>query len=104
MPVKNNSEGFRKVLRKPGYHTVKGLAPGCMTSACFAVHSMAAMAESGLDLYYSLPILSEYLGHQSLEATDKYVRLTSEMYPGLLNDADTICSYAFPELAADEND
>jgi len=56
------------------------------------------MAENGLDLYYSLPILSEYLGHQSLEATDKYVRLTSEMYPGLLNQVAGICSEVFPEV------
>ncbi len=99
-------EWFRKVLRNAGIsHGGKGLGPRLHDIRhAFAVHSMAAMAESGLDLYYSLPILSEYLGHQSLEATDKYVRLTSEMYPGLLNDADTICSYAFPELAADEND
>lgn len=56
------------------------------------------MAESGLDLYYSLPILSEYLGHQSLEATDKYVRLVSDMYPGLLSKVNNICAYAFPEV------
>jgi len=99
-------EWFRKVLRNAGIsHGGKGLGPRLHdVRQTFAVHSLAAMAESGLDLYYSLPVLSEYLGHQSLEATDKYVRLTSEMYPGLLNDADNICSYAFPELAADEND
>ena len=28
------------------------------------------MSESELDLYYSLPILSTYLGHQSLDATE----------------------------------
>jgi len=64
---------------------------------------MAAMSESGLDLYYSLPILSEYLGHQSLEATEKYVRLTSEMYPGILRDANRICSYVFPEIQENED-
>lgn len=98
-------EWFRKVLRDAGIpHGGKGLGPRLHDIRhTFAVHSMATMAESGLDLYYSLPVLSEYLGHQSLEATDKYVRLTSEMYPGLLNDANAICSYAFPELAADED-
>ena len=98
-------EWFRKVLRDAGIpHGGKGLGPRLHDLRhTFAVHSMAKMAEAGLDLYYSLPVLSEYLGHQSLEATDKYVRLTSEMYPGLLNDADTICSYAFPELPVNEN-
>lgn len=64
----------------------------------FSVHSLAEMARKGLDLYYSLPILSKYLGHSSLEATDKYVRLTSEMYPDLMQDVNSICSYVFPEV------
>ena len=56
----------------------------------FAVHSLAKMAEEGMDLYCSLPILSTYLGHQSLRATNNYVRLTSEMYPELIRKIDII--------------
>ncbi len=63
----------------------------------FSVHSLAMMAEAGIDLYCSLPILSTYLGHQSLEATNAYVRLTSEMYPGLLKDVDLVCLNVFPK-------
>jgi len=59
---------------------------------------LVTMAEAGLDLYYCLPILSAYLGHQSLEATDKYVRLTSDMYPSLLSGVNSICAYVFPEV------
>lgn len=62
----------------------------------FCVHSLAMMAESGVDLYCGLPILSTYLGHQSLESTNQYVRLTSEMYPGLLKDVDIVCFNVFP--------
>jgi len=62
----------------------------------FSVHTLAMMTESGTDLYCSLPILSAYLGHQSLEATNGYVRLTSDMYPGLLKDVDLICLNVFP--------
>jgi integrase/recombinase XerD len=62
----------------------------------FSVHSLALMAESGLDLYHSLPHLSTYLGHQSLEATDGYVRLTAEIYPGLIKKSSDICSSVFP--------
>jgi len=68
----------------------------------FSVHSLAAMSEAGLDLYYSLPILSIYLGHQSLEATEKYVRLTSDMYPELIWGVERICSYVFPEVVSYE--
>lgn len=97
-------EWFRKVLWKAGIpHGGKGQGPRLHDLRhAFSVHSLAIMAESGLDLYYSLPILSEYLGHQSLEATEKYVRLTSEMYPGLLSNVNNICSYAFPEVDSHE--
>jgi integrase/recombinase XerD len=63
-----------------------------------AVHALANMAEQGLDLYYCLPLLSKYLGHKSLEATDKYVRLTADMYPKLINDMNKICAFIFPEV------
>lgn len=64
----------------------------------FAVTSLAQMAESGVDLYYMLPILSTYLGHQSLSATDSYVRLTAEMYPGLLKSIDMVHLNVFPNV------
>lgn len=65
----------------------------------FSVHALAMMAESGVDLYCALPILSAYLGHQSLEATNVYVRLTAAMYPSLLNEVDLICLNVFPKLS-----
>jgi len=64
----------------------------------FSVHTLAKMSENGLDLYYSLPILSKYLGHKSLEATDQYVRLTEEMFPDLLKKTNDVCAYIFPEV------
>ena len=99
-------EWFRKVLWKAGiHHGGKGQGPRLHDLRhTFSVHTMAEMAKSGLDLYYTLPILSEYLGHQSLEATEKYVRLTSEMYPDLLSDINNICPYAFPEVEKHESD
>ena len=64
----------------------------------FSVHSLSMMTESGIDLYCSLPILSTYLGHQSLQATNSYVRLTAEIYPELLKDVDNICLNVFPKI------
>lgn len=68
----------------------------------FSVHSLAMMVESGIDLYCALPILSSYLGHQSLESTNSYVRLTSEIYPGLLKDVNMICLNVFPTIGTYE--
>ena len=65
----------------------------------FAVHALATMAEAGIDLYCSLPVLSTYLGHQSVKATNSYVRLTADMYPELIKKIDVICFNVFPKLS-----
>jgi len=70
----------------------------------FSCHALAKMVESGVDLYASLPVLSTYLGHQSLRSTNAYVRLTAAMYPGLLKDIDMICLNVFPNIENDEAD
>lgn len=95
---------FRKILYKAGVsHGGRGHGPRLHDLRhSFSVHSLAAMAEKGLDLYYSLPILSKYLGHGSLEATDKYVRLTADMYPEIMNEINSLCSYIFPEVNINE--
>jgi len=64
----------------------------------FCIKSMTNLSKQGKDLYYVLPILSTYIGHQSVAATDRYVRMTSEMYPDLLSQTDSICSYIYPVL------
>lgn len=64
----------------------------------FAVTSLASMAEEGIDLYASLPVLSTYLGHQSLDSTNHYVRLTANMYPSLIKDVDIVCLDVFPKI------
>lgn len=86
---------FKKCLDKAGISNTARLHDLRHT---FAVTSLAQMAESGIDLYASLPILSNYLGHQSIGATDHYVRLTSNMYPNLINDMDAVCLDVFPKF------
>jgi integrase len=91
---------FRKILyRAKISHAGKGNGPRVHDFRhSFSVHSLANMAEQGLDLYYCLPLLSKYLGHKSLAATDSYVRLTAEMYPKLMNGMNQICAFIFPEV------
>lgn len=97
---------FRKVLYKTGIpHGGTGFGPRLHDIRhTFSVHSLAQMAEQGLDLYYTLPILSTYLGHQSLRVTDRYVRLTSEMYPSIIENTNKLCPYLFPEFQTIESD
>jgi integrase/recombinase XerD len=93
----NIDEWFKKILK------TAGVSRNCQGPRLhdlrhtFSVHSLATMAEQDIDLFCSLPTLSAYLGHQSLEATDAYVRMTSEMYPGLIKDVDLICLNVFPK-------
>jgi len=47
----------------------------------FSVYSFKQMIDSGTDMYVALPILSAYLGHKTIFATEQYVRLTMSMYP-----------------------
>jgi integrase/recombinase XerD len=91
---------FRRIIYKANIsHGGRGVGPRMHDLRhTFSVHSLATMSESGLDLYYSLPILSTYLGHQSLGATDRYVRLTSEMYPDLIKKSSDISSSVFPVI------
>lgn len=91
---------FRKVLYKAGIpHQGNHRGPHIHhLRHTFSVHSLAAMAEANLDLYYSLPILSTYLGHTSVLSTNQYVRLTAEMFPSVIAKVNEACKHLYPEL------
>lgn len=61
-----------------------------------AVHSLMKMVENDLDIYCALPILSVFLGHKSLSATEGYVRLTQEVYPNIIKMEHPISAHVFP--------
>jgi integrase/recombinase XerD len=63
----------------------------------FCVKSLLKMSEAGIDLYCSMPVLSTYMGHQHIKATNGYVRLTNEMFPGILHKIDAAYRHVFPE-------
>lgn len=47
----------------------------------FMCHNIQRWAEAGIPIYSKLPILSKYVGHTSVSATQWYLRLTAEVYP-----------------------
>ncbi|WP_439484115.1 tyrosine-type recombinase/integrase [Cyclobacterium plantarum] len=93
---------FRRILSEACIpHFGRGMGPRLHdVRHTYSVHALAKMVEDGLDLYYALPLLSTFLGHRSLDATEQYVRLTSEMYPGLIRDLNAVCGYVFPKTPA----
>lgn len=77
---------YRKLLWLAGIsHGGRGNGPRLHDMRhTFAVHSMRKLISDGRDLYAISPILSAYLGHKSLAATQKYLRLTAEVQPEIV--------------------
>ncbi len=70
----------------------------------FCVNALLKMANAGYDLYYTMPVLMTYMGHKSLEATNRYVRMTEEMYPNVLKKVNEAYKYIFPDIGTDLNE
>lgn len=68
----------------------------------FAVNALVKLAKMETDLYLTLPILSQYLGHSSIKSTNHYVRLTANMYPELLKEIDLLTLTIFPKNKSNE--
>lgn len=91
---------YRKLLWKAGIsHGGKGKGPRLHDMRhTFCVHTLAKQVKDGVDLYIALPILSAYVGHNSVGATQRYVRLTAEAYPELIEKVSRTCAYIIPEV------
>jgi len=91
---------FRLCLENAGIsHLGKGKGPREHDLRhSFCVHSLKKMQEQGMDLYASLPILSTYVGHASINATQHYLRLTAEFYPDIMKQIDKQCSGVIPSV------
>lgn len=89
---------FRKIYEKCGI-SYKGDRFGPRVHDLrhsMATNSLNKMIKDGLDVYTALPLLSACLGHKSLTATEKYVRLTCENYPDLLTRCQSLNDYVYP--------
>lgn len=77
----------------------------------FVCHNIQKWAEAGIAISSRLPVLSKYLGHTSVSATQWYLRLTAETYPHIRQvcEAELGGMYAdilkfLPEEVTDAND
>jgi integrase/recombinase XerD len=62
------------------------------------------MSDNGIDLYCALPILSTYIGHASIRATERYLRLTAAVYPELEEKMSHLTESIYPEVHYSEAD
>ena len=76
---------FRRFLRQCGIaHGGRGRGPRLHDLRhTFAVHCLERWYRQGEDLNARLPLLVAYLGHQSLQGTQRYLRLTPEVFPAI---------------------
>ncbi len=91
---------FRICLEDAGIHHLgKGKGPRLHDLRhSFCVHSLKKMQNQGMDLYASLPILSTYVGHASINETQHYLRLTAEFFPDILERVNRQCSGIIPSV------
>ena len=92
---------YRKILWSAGIsHGGRGCGPRIHDFRhTFSVCSLKSMTDKGMDIYCALPVLSAYLGHASISATSKYVRLTQDMFPEIVAKTSAIAAYIFPDEA-----
>jgi site-specific recombinase XerD len=95
------SNWFRKLLQVCGIaYEGKGHGPRVHDLRhTYAVHSLMAQVKAGADIYCVLPILSVFLGHKTLSGTERYVRLTQDMYPEIIHMEESVSSYVFPSIS-----
>lgn len=91
---------FREILWSVGIsHGGRGKGPRLHDIRhTFAVHSLQKLILEGRDIYQLLPIISTYLGYKNIYATERYLRLTSEMYPDILEKVERSLGKLVPEV------
>lgn len=72
---------FRQLLKKCGIDRVNHGPRIHDLRHTYAVHTLKKWVELGYDLSSALPLLSAYMGHNGLSGTQRYLRLTSDLYP-----------------------
>lgn len=65
----------------------------------FACHRIMRWAREGEDVNALLPLLASYLGHEGVGGTERYLRLTTEMMPGLRDAIEEKLSWVVPGVS-----
>lgn len=92
---------FRRLLREVGIpHGGRGRGPRLHDLRhTFAVHRLEEWVREGVDLDAKLPVLAAYMGHQSLDGTQRYLRITPQVFPDIVARLDKVVGYAIPKEA-----
>lgn len=91
-------EEFRKTLCLAGIpHSGRGKGPRVHDFRhTFAVHCLHRWTQLGVPLSSVLPRLSTYLGHNDMTATERYLRMTAEIYPEISDKLSSCFGHIIP--------
>lgn len=81
------------------YNGYKGGGPHlhCLRHT-FCVHSLEKMLRENIPHGTALQLLSAYMGHRSLSATGRYLQLTAEAFPDLMEKIESMYGDIFPKF------
>ncbi len=68
-----------------------------------AIHAVKQMVDSGMDLYTSLPYLTQFLGHSSTQSSEYYLRLAKDLFPYLSSKMDEAIEKLFKDVEAEDD-
>ncbi len=91
---------FRGVLRQAQIsHLGRGKGPRIHDLRhVFAVNCLKEWGLDGRDFNNCLPYLAAYLGHEDMRGSQRYLRLTADLYPDITSKIEKYCSYIIPEV------
>ena len=91
---------FRGMLQKSGIgYGGRGVGPRLHDLRhTFAVHCLRKLVAEGKDIMAALPILSTYLGHDTVFNTQHYLRLTADVFPEITELIEKTYVGLFPEV------
>jgi integrase/recombinase XerD len=81
LTIASASNAIRRLLRQLGIKPPNGRvgARPYEFRHAYAVHRLTAWASDGVDIHAKLPLLSAYLGHQSVIGTEVYLKATPQL-------------------------
>ena len=69
----------------------------------WAVHNLMRWGAENRDVNVLLPYLSAYMGHENLLGSERYLRMTMEMFPEIKSKISTGCAWIMPEVDCNED-
>lgn len=89
---------FREALWEAGIsHGGRGKGPRVHDLRfTFACHRLRKWVSEGADVNALMPVLAAYMGHADTRCTEYYLRLTAELYPGMVERVERECGWVVP--------